>query len=92
MPDHRALFEQLIAGVLSGEVSRPTAAAEVSALVGKDDLAGGDESLLVSCEWALRHAAEPGYFTSEGEFRYLLACLQGFASYSAAGRNASVGA
>jgi hypothetical protein len=92
MPDHRQLFEELIAGLVSGGVSRTEAAEAVSSRVGVDELAGGDEKLLVSCEWALRHADELGYFTSAGELRYLLACLQGRESYSVNGRNASVGA
>jgi hypothetical protein len=92
MRDHRQLFEELIAGIVSGGVSRAQAATAVSSRVGIDELVGGDENLLVSCEWALRHADEPGHFTSQGELNYLLACLQGRESYSANGRNASVGA
>ena len=90
MTDYHNYFESLIARVLSGELSRADAAAHVAGTIHIDEIGGGPQSLLTNCEWSLRHAAIPHYFTTEREFAYLLACLRGELSFSQSGQNAAI--
>ena len=92
MSVYHSYFESLISRLLSGDLSRADAAAAVSDSIGIDDIAGGRESLLTNCEWALRHAAIRRFWTSDGEFAYLLACLRGEHSFSESGRDAAIAA
>jgi hypothetical protein len=90
MTDHHSYFQSLISRLLSGELARTDAASEVSGSIGIDDIAGGRESLITNCEWALRHAALPEFGTSQREFAYLLACLRGEQTFSESGRDAAI--
>jgi len=89
MTDYNAYFLDLISKLLSGQISRADAAT-AAGQIGMDEIEGGAASLLTNCEWALRHANEPDFYTSEQEFGYLLACLQGRADFSVLDRDAAI--
>jgi hypothetical protein len=88
--NYHALFEKLISEVLSGELTRKDASAMVASKIGVDAISGGNESLLVNCEWALRHLNEPGYYTGDSELFYLQSCLRGEIMFSVPGRDAAI--
>jgi len=90
MADHHSYFQNMISRLLSGELSRLDAAAAVSDSIGIDEISGDRQSLITNCEWALRHAALPAFETTEQEFVYLLACLQGEQTFSESGRDAAI--
>ncbi len=73
---YQDLYVELIAGLLAGSITREEAAGRTAAEVPIDKVYEGDALLLENCEWALRHANEPGYFTPMSEFEYNLSCLR----------------
>ena len=88
--NYNAYFLELISKFLSQELSREDIATLMSKNVGIDSVPGEGESLLVNCEWALRHVNEEGFYTTLGELVYLKSCLTGEQTFSCAGRDASI--
>jgi hypothetical protein len=80
-------FLELIGQLLEGKATREDVATRIAREVPIDKDYGEDQALLENCEWALRHANEPGYYTTIGEFKYYLACLKGEEDFSVEERN-----
>lgn len=83
-------FRTTVEGIINGTVSRSEAASSVVENIGIDEISGGNEKLLVQCEWALRHANEPDYYTSGNEFKYLLSCLKNEQRYAPENRDKAI--
>ena len=88
--DHKAFFVDVISRFLSGALDRAAAEALVADELPFDDVRGGHHDLLPNCEWALRHIAEPDYYTTEAELRYYLQCLRGERIYDSDERDQAI--
>lgn len=88
--DYAELFAKTIDELLCGCIDRATATRRIAELVPIDAIAGDHRDLLINCEWALRHANESGFRTTDAEFKYLLSCLNGGGSFDEKARDHAV--
>jgi hypothetical protein len=80
--DYRDIFLDLIQQLLEGKITRDDVATKIAREVPIDAGYEEEQELLENCEWALRHANEPNYYTTIGELRYYLECLKGESAFS----------
>src|SRR5688572_29086184 len=85
--DYKEFYTNTISQLLSGFLSRQDAAKRVANELPIDINYDNDRELLENCEWALRHANESDYYTTEKEFEYYLSCLKGGVQFSVADRD-----
>ena len=86
--NYRDLYFSLISRFLLGSMSREEIAAVVADQVPIDVAYDERErELLTNCEWAIRHATEADFYTTEKEFVYYESCLRGAEVFSAANRD-----
>jgi hypothetical protein len=85
-------FRGLLEDYFRGSKDRANIHREIWTAIGIDEVKEKKGSLVVACEWALRHIDDAGHRTSEAELAYLLRCLSGRHTYSDEGRDRAIAA